>query len=216
MKQSMIHNFKYYQLRENILIKVLNIMNKQKTTLPGGTVLIGDSLIELIPHNLLPNNWINNGIGGMCSSILCNLVDELVNKFKPSRVILHIGTNDLGDTVMESPRDIMMNIRDLVDMIQANNSCDITLVSCLVCNEDVQASWVLKTGIRSNELIRVLNQELEYLATNKSINFINLSELVETHPNFNSLLVEDGLHLSPDGYSEIINFIKQKYSHILR
>lgn len=215
MKQTMVNNFKYYQLRENILIKVVNIINKQKNTIPGGTVLIGDSLIELIPDTFLPKNWINNGIGGMCSAILCNLVDELVNKFKPSKVILHIGTNDLGDTVMESPRDIMMNVRDLVDMIQANNKCDITLVSCLMCNEDVQASWILNSGIRSNELIRVLNQELEVLAESKSINFINLTEFVDSHPNFKNLLVEDGLHLSSEGYSKIISYIKQNYSNIL-
>lgn len=215
MKQTMVNNLKYYQLRDNILLKILHIISKQKSAPIGGTVLIGDSLVELIPGHLLSENYINNGIGGMCSAILCNLVDELVNKFKPKRVILHIGTNDLGDTVMESPRDIIMNIRDLIDMIQANNNCDITLVSCLICNESVQASWVLNNGIRSNELIRVLNRELSELASYKGIDYMDLDSFMKSKDKVEDIFLEDGLHLNEMAYVEIINYIKNNYSKMI-
>lgn len=215
MKQTMVNNLKYYQLRDNILLKILDIISKQESSPKGGTVLIGDSLVELIPNHFLSEKYINNGIGGMCSAILCNLVDELVNKFNPKRVILHIGTNDLGDTVMESPRDIMLNVRDLIEMIQSNNDCEITLVSCLVCNESVQASWVLNTGIRSNELIRVLNRELSELAAYKGVDFINLEGFLNLYPSLDELFLEDGLHLNEKGYFEIINYIKNTCGNIV-
>lgn len=207
---------KYYQLNETVLHKILDIIEKQQSAPQGGTVLIGDSLIELIPKKYLNDHYINNGIGGMCSAMLCNLMNEVVNKFKPKRVILHIGTNDLCDVVMESPRDIMLNVRDIVDMILANNDCKISIVSCLYCDERKKASWVLKSGIRSNELIRTLNAELKELAKLRGLDFIDVQGFLDTYPNYETLFIEDGLHLNDKGYQEILGFIHNNYGDMIR
>lgn len=215
MEQSMRNAMKYYQLNESVLHKILDIIEKQQSAPQGGTVLIGDSLIEMVPKEYLNDHYINNGIGGMCSAMLCNLINELVNKFIPKRVILHIGTNDLCDVVMESPRDIMLNVRDIVDMILSNNDCKISIVSCLFCDESKKASWVLKSGIRSNELIATLNRELKDLTRLRGIDFIDVQGFLESYPNFESLFVEDGLHLNEKGYEEIINYIKINHADMI-
>ena len=46
--------------------------------------------------------------------MLLNFIDEGVIKYQPKQVVIMIGTNDLGDTVMESPRDIALNVKEIV------------------------------------------------------------------------------------------------------
>lgn len=61
-------------------------------------------------------NKYNCGLAGISSKILLNFIDEGVIKFKPNKVVIMIGTNDLGDTVMESPRDIALNVKEMVEL----------------------------------------------------------------------------------------------------
>lgn len=210
MKETMTYNLKHFQWREGLLLKVLAIIAKQEKSIKGCTVLTGDSLVEQIPEELLPDSWINNGIGGMCSGVLCTLVDELVNKFEPSRVIIHIGTNDMGDTVMDSPRDILLNLRDIVDMIVANNpSCKITLISTLPCIESEQAHWVTHGGIRSNGLIDILNRELVSFAMQYGHQYLNLNQYLRNQDQVKEEYYEDGLHLTSEGYHYLQKYLNQ-------
>lgn len=77
-------------------------------------------------------NKYNCGLAGISSKILLNFIDEGVIKFKPNKVVIMIGTNDLGDTVMESPRDIALNVKEMVELIHYNcKECKIYVVSPL-------------------------------------------------------------------------------------
>ena len=43
-----------------------------------------------------------------------------------------IGTNDLGNTLMLSPRDIALNVKELIEIIHYNlPHCKIHLLSCI-------------------------------------------------------------------------------------
>ena len=53
----------------------------------------------------------NCGIAGITSGMLLYFIDESVIKFQPKQLVYMIGTNDLGKTVMLSPRDIAVNIK---------------------------------------------------------------------------------------------------------
>ncbi|QIK70281.1 hypothetical protein G7062_08245 [Erysipelothrix sp. HDW6C] len=200
MKENMEFNFKYFQWRQELLEKIIRIIKKQPNS-QGGTVLVGDSLVEQIPSSLLPADWINNGIGGMCSKPLCNLVDELVLQFNPQHVIIHLGTNDLGDTVMESPRDIVLNIGDLIMMIQANiPDISITLISILPCIESKQSFMTTGGGIRTNAIIDVCNVELKALAKHLQIDYLDLNKHLRTGLEPKESYFSDGLHLNEHGY----------------
>ena len=44
--------------------------------------------------------------------MLLHFIDEGVLKFKPKQLVYMIGTNDLGKTVMQSPKDITIMLKN--------------------------------------------------------------------------------------------------------
>ena len=114
MKENMKYDTNYYQIRELILNRMLEIVRSHRYAEPGGTVFFGDSLTELCDlDKYYPEikNKINSGICGITSDMLLHFIDEGVLKFYPSQVVIMVGTNDLGDTIGASPRDIALNIK---------------------------------------------------------------------------------------------------------
>lgn len=109
MKENMVYNPMYYQLREPVLRRMLAIIEGNKRCQKGGIVFVGDSLMQhyQAPHYLKTSRPIYNcGISGYTSKEMLMILDEAVLKYEPSLVFLHVGTNDLGDTLMRSPREI--------------------------------------------------------------------------------------------------------------
>lgn len=51
MREQMIYNPGIYQLREDALKRMLDIIYNQKTAQPGQTVFFGDSIIEFYDMN---------------------------------------------------------------------------------------------------------------------------------------------------------------------
>src|SRR5699024_2927587 len=120
MKESMHYLTNYYQLREFVLIRMLEIIKQRYYAKENGVVFFGDSITQYCDlDRYYPEilNKYNCGLAGISSKILLNFIDEGVIKFKPNKVVIMIGTNDLGDTVMESPRDIALNVKEMVELI---------------------------------------------------------------------------------------------------
>ena len=139
MKESMHYLTNYYQLREFVLIRMLEIIKQRYYAKEKGVVFFGDSITQYCDlDKYYPEilNKYNCGLAGISSKILLNFIDEGVIKFKPNKVVIMIGTNDLGDTVMESPRDIALNVKEMVELIHYNcKECKIYVVSPLPCLE---------------------------------------------------------------------------------
>ena len=119
-------------------------------------------------------NKYNCGLAGISSKILLNFIDEGVIKFKPNKVVIMIGTNDLGDTVMESPRDIALNVKEMVELIHYNcKECRIYVVSPLPCLEKEYGYKVLKKGMRSNDMLKIIFKEFKKIIPYDYVTFIN-------------------------------------------
>lgn len=210
----MIENMKYnmdtYQFRKDVLEKILKIIDKQATTPKGGTLFFGDSLVELMPSDY---PVINNGIGGMSSKALEGLIDELVLKFEPSKVFLHIGTNDLGQTVMDSPRDIALNVQRLFYIIKRNlPEAELNLISTLPNIDAIDSMQSTNRGMRSGDLIRLLNKEYQYHLDLLDVNFINLyPALFNDEGQLITELYQDGLHVNEQGYQQLLDYYKKNY-----
>lgn len=200
----MIYNPGIYQLREDSLKRMLQIIEYQKEAQPGKTVFFGDSIFEYYDlKHYFPNKTIYNcGIAGATTDELSWIVDEAVIKYHPSQVLIHVGTNDLGNTVTHSPRQIASNISMIVTIIQKNlPNCHITILSPLPCNENIQGYPHVK-GIRSNAFLLDIYLHLpEYL---EHVDYIDAFHLFE---NRNELLREDGLHPNERGYQELTHII---------
>ncbi len=208
MKENMIFSFDDFQYRRGILEKIIKIIDKQETVAQGEMLMFGDSLVEGIPAGY---NFINNGIGGMTSGALLNNLDELVIKFEPSSVYLHVGTNDLGDTSMTSPKEIAMNVLKIFMVLKENlPNTKMNLISTLPCIDALDSFKVQKRGIRQNALHNVLNKEYQFYLSTIGVNYIDLNRYLYDEEGFvMESMYEDGLHLNESGYQHLIKEFKR-------
>ncbi|MGL5479826.1 MAG: SGNH/GDSL hydrolase family protein [Clostridium sp.] len=216
MKENMIYNTNIYQLREPQILRILNIIQLNKSSNSNGTLFFGDSITQLMDINKYfektPIKY-NCGIAGFTSECLLLILDEAVIKFKPSHLVLMIGTNDLGETVMSSPREIALRIKDIVE-ITTNNlpSIKITLISPIPCIEKIHGNSELR-GLRNNLTLKTITKEIKYFLKH----FTNI-EIIDLFDNFldpstGDLIyrfTDDGLHLNEEGYLLYTEIIKSK------
>lgn len=200
MRESMIYNPCIYQLREKALHRMLEIIEQRKQATTNGLVLFGDSIFELydVKKFISSDSIYNCGIGGASTDELLWFIDEAVIKYQPSKVILHVGTNDLGNTAMNSPRKIAMNIGIMTEIIHKNlPKCQIYIFSPLPCIESKQ-DYHHVNGIRCNRFIQDITFFLE--------EYVNYAQVVHVYDEFmneddvNEVLYSDGLHPNDLGY----------------
>ncbi len=220
MREEMIYNPDFYQLREYMIRTMLRLIADNKKSEPHGVLFFGDSITQWYDiEKYYPEISVkyNSGIAGATSESLRWICDEAVIKYQPQLIVLMVGTNDFGNTNMRSPRDVGCNVRVLLDLIWGNlPNTKILLLETLPCDEKRQGAFVGKK-MRSNKMIALLNEEYKKLAQL----FPDLI-LVSTFAAFfneeaNSIIPAytiDGLHLSDDGYrrlTKIIQPVLQKY-----
>ena len=200
MREEMKYNPCIYQLREPALKRMLDIIHLQKQSQNNGIVFFGDSIFEFYDSKkYFPDkDYYNCGIAGATTDELMWIVDEAVIKFQPSMVFLHVGTNDMGNTVMRSYREIALNISMIVNLIKKNlPTCKIYVLSPLPCLESLQ-DFNHANGVRSNLFIEKLYQTLpEYV---ECAGFIDIYHDFFTEGKVNKSLFKDGLHPNDDGY----------------
>ncbi|CAM3600620.1 GDSL-type esterase/lipase family protein [Erysipelothrix urinaevulpis] len=213
MKLNMPYNIDKYQFREGALIKILNIIKKQKETPKNQTLFFGDSLVEHIPNHF---PIINNGISGMSSAPLEHLLDELVVKFEPNQVFLHIGTNDLGGTSMVSPREIAWKIvRIMLILQQCLPDAKLYVISTLPCLDELESYQATGKGIRNNDLVDIINKEVQEHLVHTKAQFIDLnSAMKNSDGSIKKEFYVDGLHIKTEAYEYLSKKIK-KTSDIL-
>ena len=214
MREEMIYNPKFYQLREYMLQTMLRIIADNKKSKPHGVLFFGDSITEWydIEKNYpeIPVKY-NSGIAGATSESLRWICDEAVIKYNPQLIVLMVGTNDFGNTNRRSPRDVVYNLQVLLDLIWGNlPTVKILLLETLPCDEKRQGDFVGKK-MRSNKMIALLNEEYKNL-TQLFPNLVLVptfeSFLTDQPDSINPIYTTDGLHLSEAGYKQLTQLIK--------
>ncbi|WP_418488749.1 GDSL-type esterase/lipase family protein [Faecalibacillus intestinalis] len=213
MRENMTFLTNYYQIREMTIDRMKEIIDQNKRSKEGGTVFFGDSITQFMDiEKYFPEieNKYNCGIGGITSTMLLHFIDEGVLKFKPKQLVYMIGTNDLGKTVMQSPKDIAINVKELVETVHYNlPECEIYVVSplpCLPMHDYKHTPGVL----RSNDLLKMIYKEFKKTIPYEYATFINAyptlcnkkGEPIEAY-------FEDGLHINHDGYVRYTNCLKE-------
>ncbi len=214
MRESMKYDTNKYQLRESILERMLTIIHNQKDVVSGGTVFYGDSITEYFDIDKYMSeidNKYNCGIGGITSDMLLHFIDEGVLKYEPSTVFLMIGTNDLGNTTMTSPREIALNVKEMIEIIHYNlPACKIHVISCIPCLESMHGYKASKQGIRSNDVLKMIFKEYKRMIPFEYVNFINVYPALcnkSGEPIENYYL--DGLHITEEAYLAYSQAIKK-------
>lgn len=214
MRENMKFLTNYYQIREMTIDRMKTIIQNNQNAKPGGTVFLGDSITEFMDiDQFFPeiDNKYNSGIGGITSTMLLNFIDEGVLKFQPSRLIYMIGTNDLGKTVMQSPKDIAINVKELVETVHYNlPECEIYVVSPLPCIERIHDYKSTPGVLRSNDMLKMIFKEMKKTIPYEYVTFINAyPSLCNKKGEPIEELYVDGLHINEQGYQRYSEAIKK-------
>lgn len=178
------------------------------------TVLAGDSISLWFPETLLPPDrvWLNQGISGETSSGLLKRLNLFDNTL-PETIFVMIGINDLlrGD----SEQNILDNQEYILDYLQDAHPQAQIVVQSILPHAAEQATWEGRDRLLSlpNNRIRAINRELETLAQQAGVYYLDLYSLfADAQGNLQPSYTTDGLHLSSEGY-QVWSIALQVYDH---
>jgi lysophospholipase L1-like esterase len=166
------------------------------------SILAGDSLSLWFPSDLLPEdrNWLNQGISGETSRGLLQRL-SLFDKTQPETIFVMIGINDLirgvsDDVILDNQRQILSNLRKTHPKTQI-------FIQSILPHGGEDATWEGKEKLLAipNSRIQKLNLQMQSIATQQGVKYINLYPLfINQKGNLRQEFTTDGLHLSPAGY----------------
>jgi lysophospholipase L1-like esterase len=165
-------------------------------------ILMGDSLSQWFPPELLPKNleWLNQGISGEGTFGLLRRL-KVIDRTEPQLILVMIGINDLIRG--ESEETLVANQLEIVRSLkQAHPNSKIILQSILP-HSDEQSTWERRDRLLAvpNPKIQKINQRLQIIAKEQKIYYLDLYPLFSDAQGKLKLdLTTDGLHLNPVGY----------------
>ena len=176
-------------------------------------VLIGDCLIENLQiKNDFPDLTIyNNGISGDTSLLLMQSIYKRAIKYKPSKLFLSVGSNDMGFEDM-NVKDIYNNTIAIIEEIKRRSKdTEIHILSIVPVNpanmDNIAREYV---DARDNFDINMLNYYLKNYARKNRLKFVDITKYLKN--DFDQLNIKytfDGFHLNDLGYSIVTKTMKQ-------
>lgn len=193
------HQLNYQQWRELLAQEAKVAAEQQPKRL---TILAGDSISLWFPEELLPaeRSWLNQGISGETSTGLSNRLD-LFSKTTPEAVFIMIGINDLlrgtdDQVVLDNQQQIVRSLKEAHPYAQI-------IVQSILPHAADKATWEGRDRLADlpNSRIRKLNHDLEAIAQDEGVYFLDLYSLfADAQGNLRMDLSTDGLHLNAQGY----------------
>lgn len=175
-------------------------------------VLIGDCLIENldIDKYFSGSEIYNNGISGDTTELLIKTLYKRAIKYKPSKLFISIGSNDMGFE-NTSVKDIYNNIITIIEEVQKRSkNTEIHIVSVIPVNptnmDIINREYV---DARDNSEISMLNYYLKNYARKNKFKYVDITKVLKN--NFDQLdlnYTSDGFHLNETGYRVVSEQIK--------
>jgi lysophospholipase L1-like esterase len=168
--------------------------DRQAASATGGVVFVGSSSIRLwdLAHAFPDIRALNRGFGGSQIEDSIRYVDLLVIKHKPRTVILYAGDNDIADG--KSPQQVAADFKAFVAKVHA--ALPATRIAFIAIKPSI-ARWPLVGRMReANALIRA------HCDADDRLGFVDVDDPMlgwDARPR-KDLFVDDGLHLSAEGY----------------
>lgn len=175
-------------------------------------VLIGDCLIENLDIGKHFNETFiyNNGISGDTTELLIKTLYKRAIKYKPSKLFISIGSNDMGFE-NTSVKDIYNNIITIIEEIKKRSrETEIHIVSVIPVNpanmDIINREYV---DSRDNHEIGMLNYYLKNYVRKNKLKFVDITKHLQN--DFEQLNLDytfDGFHLNETGYNVVSEQIK--------
>lgn len=169
----------------------------------GGIVFTGSSSIRLwnnYEEDFPQIQIINTGFGGSQMSDLLQYLDELVLNYKPGKIFVYEGDNDVNSG--KTTETVIKEFKELIDKIRSDNP-DTELY--IIGVKPSPSRWKLKADYkRLNEAFQALSLKVQ------NVHFINMWEpMLDAQGNPDpSLFMGDLLHLNEQGYTVWTNQIR--------
>lgn len=175
---------------EAIQKKYDTVLDTSKETI----VFTGSSSIR-VWHNLqerFPNHQIvNSGFGGSQASDLLGYCHELILKYKPKKVFIYEGDNDIS--AGKNSKIILSDITEIITKIRAQNTA--TKIVLIAAKPSI-ARWKKRRSFKR------LNRKFKKMSkTNVDISFVDVwKPMLNGRKVKEDIFVEDGLHMNAKGY----------------
>lgn len=192
------HQLSYEQWVEQLAQEAKIAADQQPDRL---TVLAGDSISLWFPSDLLPDDrtWLNQGISGETSAGLLKRLD-LFKETRPETIFLMIGINDLLRG--ESDQPLLEHQQQIVQALKVSHPHTQIVVQSILPHA-AESDWEGRDRLLaiSNQRIQDLNEQLETMARQEGVYFLDLYPLfANPDGDLRPELSTDGLHLSSAGY----------------
>lgn len=165
-------------------------------------VFTGSSSIrfwEDVQERFPQHQVLNTGFGGSQFSDLEHYLDELILNYKPSKVFIYEGDNDIF--AKKRPRKIVQRAEYILGILQQRNpNMEIVLISA----KPSISRWKYRGRYRR------LNRKLDRLASKTDgIDFVDVwYPMLDKRKVKQDIFIEDGLHMNDKGYDIWYDVIK--------
>ncbi|MBW1654113.1 GDSL-type esterase/lipase family protein [Flavobacterium quisquiliarum] len=170
-------------------------------TMPAGKneiILLGDSITNCANWDEIfsSQNVINRGISGDITLGVLDRMDEIIRR-KPKKIFILIGINDIAQKI--NPEIILKNYKGIVLRLKSDSPrTKIYIQSILPTNDEFDT---FKNHQGKMPIIKEVNIELEKLAKENNVMFINLfPHFLDENGKLSKSYTNDGLHLLGPGY----------------
>jgi len=179
----------YYEQKKSIFELLPN--DKDEIIFLGNSITDGCEWNELFNDRRIKNRGISADVA---EGVLLRL-DEVTDS-KPLKIFIMIGINDLAFGY--SKNEILQNFKAIIKKIKNNSPETKTFIQSVLPINDTFGKFSAYDTL-SGEIIK-LNVELEKLAANFSLIYINLHDSFLLNNRLNPKYTNDGLHLTGNGY----------------
>jgi lysophospholipase L1-like esterase len=185
--------------------KKIALFEKEKTT-TGKILFLGNSITEVGNFRKLlgDSSVINRGIAGDITFGILKRLDD-VTRFKPSKVFILIGINDLSKGI---PEDVILeNMFLIVTQIKkASPKTQIFVQSLLPVNPTFKN---FPKGYDVMEGIVTINTQLSKISRRFNYTYVDIyKNFLDKEGNLDASMSPDGLHLNASGYKHWIKILK--------
>jgi len=188
-------------------INAFAVQDRSKLPAPGGTVFVGSSTFahwRSLESDFKEFGAINRGFGGSTMPEVNHYFARLVSKYKPSRVVLYAGTNDIADghSGERVAADVAKFLQKTHDQLP---DAQVYFISMSVAPSRLE--WT-KQYVEGNRLIA------EMTKSDNKFHFIDVTKIMrneagELHKDF---FGPDNLHMNRRGYDAWIPVIRKSLS----
>lgn len=173
-----------------ITAKYDTIWDSSKETI----IFTGSSSVRLwkgLEQSFAKHQIINTGFGGSQSSDLLHFINKLVLQYKPNKVFIYEGDNDLWDK--KRPNAVIGTIEEIIRRIKAT---DETTQVILISAKPSISRWKIRGKYKR------LNRKMERFTQNDpKVFFVDVwKPMLNNHKLKTDIFIEDGLHMNQKGY----------------